>query len=155
MAAVIGLGLMWATYLITASARDLDFPGFGSMLTWWLVRAVVLVIGAGLGGFALAMILRSTMVTVALLAVYAVVGEALVATLPVSRVASFSPASNVIAWLRDGVRVFDPTVHCPVTSTTCTKTYELTLASGALYLGLLLGAALVVSLLTFRRRDVP
>lgn len=156
VASAILLGLMWVTYLVAANARGITVgQTLGVDIGWWYARAVLLVVGAALGGYAVAMLLRSVLGAVALLGIYAVVGEALVGTLPVSRVASVSPASNVIAWLRDGVRVFDPTVECPAASGTCTRTYELTLASGATYLGVLLAAALVVSWLVFRRRDIP
>ncbi|MFT4010178.1 MAG: hypothetical protein QM655_09090 [Nocardioidaceae bacterium] len=149
------LGLMWATYLGTMNERGNPVSAaLAGDIGWWYARAVLLVVGAALGGYALAMLLRSVLGTVALLGIYAVVGEALVGTLPISKVASASPASNVIAWLRDGVRVFDPTIECPAGGGACTRTYELTLASGATYLGALLALVLLISWLAFRRRDI-
>ncbi len=68
------------------------------------VRGTLLAGGAALGGYALTMLLRRTVATLAVLFAYAVGGEALVASLPMDRAGDWSLANNVLAWLHDGTR---------------------------------------------------
>ncbi len=102
------------------------------------------------------MLLRSTVGTLALLFFYSVGGEALVANLPVDRVSQWSLANNVFAWLDNGIQLYDESITCTGPQIQgCDQSYTLGLEHGATYLGVMLVAALVVSLLMFRRRDVP
>ncbi len=61
----------------------------------------------------------------------------------------------MFAWVQDGVRVFDQDVGCPPGGAVCDQTYTVSLLHGAAYLGVLLVAALLLSALAFRRRDIP
>lgn len=118
------------------------------------VRAVLLAGVAGLGGFALGMLLRSTVATLIVLFAVAAGGEALVPLLPVDRSATWSLANNVFAWLRDGVRVLDRGPSCGPGQASCAQHVGVSLVHGASYLGVLLGVTLLLSLVLFRRRDV-
>ena len=118
------------------------------------VRAALLAGVAGLGGFALGMLLRGTLATLAVLFAVAAGGEALVPLLPVDRSPMWSLGTNVFAWLHDGVRVFDPAAGCGPGQPGCSPQVAVSLVHGASYLGVLLGVVLLVSVALFRRRDV-
>ncbi len=152
--AVIVVGF-WAALGAVASARDVPV----TRETWTLVaetagRGLGLVAAATLGGFALTMALRHTVATLGLLFGYAVVGEGLAASLPFEKMSQWSISNNVLAWLHDGFAVNDRSLCADVTGP-CSSTYVLSFQHAAVYLGGLLLLAVVASLLTFRRRDVP
>jgi ABC-2 type transport system permease protein len=164
VAAFLGTGLsalvlvvaFWLALSLTAESRGIHTGATVQEAIRWLAgRGVLLAAVAGLGGFALTMLVRHTVGTLAILFAYAAGGEALLALLPVERPGRFSPASNVFAWVRDGVRVFDPSVTCTPTQQVCEQQFRLSLAHGATYLGILLVLAMGLSLLSFARRDVP
>lgn len=163
MAVVLGVSLSaaavtagyWLSLLLVARARRLPVPtGLVQDIALHGSRSVLLAAACALGAFALTMALRSTMVTLALLFAYAVAGEALWASLPFARASQWSLATNVQAWIRNGVEVFDESI-CGPTRQGCDPTYVLSGAHGAAYLGALLLVAVLLSLLTFPRRDVP
>jgi hypothetical protein len=163
VAVVIGVTLaagavvagFWAGLWLVAESRGLST----SADTWSLVlgtsgRGLGLVAGVALGSFALTMLLRHTVGTLGLLFGYAVAGEGLAASLPFDRMSQWSLSQNVLAWLQDGVEVFDDSI-CGDAAGACNPVYVLTLAHAATYLGVLLLLATVVSLAAFRLRDIP
>ena len=156
LAAGLLIGTFWVALTLVADSRGLAPSGDvlrDIRLTAW--RGTLLAGGAALGGYALTMLLRRTIATVAVLFAYAAAGEALVVSLPMSRAGDWSLANNVLAWVRDGTRVFDDDIRCAPSLDVCDQSYQLGLGHGATYLGVLLLATLVVSVLVFRRRDVP
>lgn len=155
-AALVLVGGFWVALYVSAEARG--YSPAASVLRdvgWSGARGVLLAGVAGLGGFALSMLLRSTVATLALLFAYAAAGEALVPLLPVDRSSTWSLGNNVFAWLRDGVRVYDDSVVCRPTQPDCVQQLTVSLAHGVVYLGVLLLVTLLASVLLFRRRDVP
>jgi ABC-2 type transport system permease protein len=156
VAAGLLIGGFWVTLTLVADARGLA-PSDDVLrdIRWTALRGTVLVGGAALGGYALTMLLRRTIATVAVLFAYAAAGEALVVSLPIQRASDWSLANNVLAWVRDGTRVFDDDIRCAPSLDVCDQSYQLGLGQGAAYLGVLLLATLAVSVLAFRRRDVP
>jgi hypothetical protein len=88
---------------------------------------------------------------VALVFAVAAGGEALLPLLPVDRSGAWSPGTNVFAWLHGGVRIVDPSAAC---GAGCGQQVGVSLAHGATYLAVLLGVALLLSVVLFRRRDV-
>jgi hypothetical protein len=155
-AAVLLVGF-WVALYLAADARGISTGAAAQeQIRWMSARGVALAGLGGLGGYALTMLVRHTVGTLALLFVYAAGGEALLALAPVEESARFSLSNNVFAWIRDGVRVYDASVVCsPTQSMDCDQRLTITLAHGATYLGVLLLVTLVVSALLFRRRDVP
>lgn len=155
--AALLLAAFWTALALVARARGIPTePEAVTQILWESGRGVALAAAGGLGGFALTMLLRHTVGTLALLFAYAAGGEALLALLPVDGSARFSPTYNVFAWIRDGVRVYDQSLACtPSQGPTCDQRLTITLLDGATYLGVLLLVTLVVSALLFRRRDVP
>ena len=157
VAAAVLVVAFWAALWLAADARGLATSAqVQEQIRWMAVRGIALAGLGGLGGYALTMLLRHTVGTLALLFVYAAGGEALLALAPVEGSARFSLSNNVFAWIRDGVRVYDQSVVCaPSQPMTCDQRLTISLAHGATYLGVLLLLTLVVSALVFRRRDVP
>jgi len=164
LAAFVGTGIsalvlivaFWLALYLTAQSRGIDTGATVQEAIRWLAgRGVLLAAVAGLGGFALTMLVRHTVGTLAILFAYAAGGEALLALLPIEHSGRFSPASNVFAWIRDGVRVFDPSVTCTPTQQVCEQQFHLSLTHGATYLGILLVLAMGLSVFSFARRDIP
>ena len=151
------LAAFWTTLALVADARGIATgSGAVSPIVRESLRGVALAGAGGLGGYALTMLLRHTVGTLALLFAYTAGGEALLALLPVDGSARFSPTYNLFAWINGGVRVFDQSVVCsPSQGPTCDQRLSITMVAGATYLGVLLLVTLVLSAVLFRRRDVP
>lgn len=150
LAAAVVLGGFWlAMYLVAADRGVPHGSGVVHDLGWHLVRAVVLAMGAGLGAFALTMLFRHSVATLALLFAYAIGGELVVSLLPVDGVARWTLGNNVFGWLETRLEFF----ACSRLGSDCTRTYISHLDSG-LYLLALLLVAVAASWLTFRRQDV-
>lgn len=146
----------WLVLWSAAQARGLDTSAAVlDDVLWSSVRGVTLATAAALGGYALTMLLRSTLAAVAVVFGFAVVGEALVMSVPVHLATRWSLVNNVFAWLDGGTRVFDTDVTCAPGRGGCEQAYVLGAGHGAAYLGLLLLAALLTSWWSFRRRDIP
>ncbi len=159
LATLVVVGLLvtafWVSILLTAQARGLPLSAtVQQQVGWMAARGVLLAAMAALGGFALTMLLRHTVGTLALLFAYAVGGEAVVTVLPVQRAGDWSVANNVFAWLKDGTRVFDDGIRCAPSMHVCDRSYHLPLTHGLAYLAVLLAVTLLVSWWAFRRRDV-
>lgn len=155
VAAAVLVGGFWLALLLAARARGIDVPAGMQNDVWWTAaRGVALASGGALGGYALTMLLGSTVATLAVLFGYAVGGEALLLTLAFDRVSRFSLAQNVLAWVGDGKRVVDRDVTCLPGLAGCEKSYLLGMGHGAAYLGVLLGVTVVLSWAWFRRREV-
>lgn len=154
---LVALVALWSCYAVVAGARDITVAaGTAELIRGDLLRAVAVAAAGGLGGYALSMLFRSTTGTVALVFVVAVAGEILINLLPLEGRMRFSPSSNVFAVLRDGVEVFDPSVSCAAVGAGEDCGYvNVGLAHGATYLACFLTLAVVVSVWSFRRRDVP
>jgi hypothetical protein len=154
--AAVLLVVYWVVLYLVADARGIATGAtVQDQIRWLSARGVALAGLAGAGAYALTMLLRHTVGTLALLFAYAAGGEALLSVLPIDRAARFSPTTNVMAWLRHGVRVYDDTIVCRPGLGPCDQRYPVSLLHGATYLGLLLVLTLLVSALVFRRRDVP
>ncbi len=154
LVAVVVLGGYWLALGAFAQARDIAVPSAHvSEVAWHVVRAVALAMGAGLGGFALTMIFRHTVATLALLFVYSVGGEIAVNLLPFEGAGRWSVGNNVIGWLATHHRYLDTTIDC-TPGERCSSMQVMTHLEAGLFLGILLLVAVAVSLLWFRRRDV-
>lgn len=153
LSAAVVVAAFWAALWLVAESRGLST----SAATWTLLldtsgRGLGLVAGVALGSFALTMLLRHTVGTLGLLFGYAVAGEGLAASLPFDKMSQWSLSKNVLAWIQDGVDVYDESI-CG--DAPCDPFYVLTLCHSATYLGVLLLVAVVTSLVAFRARDVP
>lgn len=116
------------------------------------IRAVALIVGTAAGGYGLAMLFRSSLGALGLVAGYAIAGEAVLRA-TFQDVDSILLSSRVIAFL-DGEYVYyrAPDV-CSPDSCEYVAT-RITALEGGVVLGILLVLVLAASLLLFRRRDV-
>ena len=133
LVAAVLLAGFWVALTLVAQARGIGTdPAVRDQIVGMSLRGVALAACGGLGGYALTMLLRHTVGTLALLFAYAAGGEALLALLPVDGSSRYSPTYNVFAWLRDGVRVYDQSVVCrPGQGPSCDQRLAITLFDGA------------------------
>ena len=150
----------WLAILATASARDI-FVGPAAMVDIWthVLRAGILGAVAGLGAYALTMLLRSTVASLAVLAAYAIVGDFLLNVLPIADAERIAVTTNGLAWLQ-GTFTYYSYERCGGGAVTfsggqgCQASVLVTQAQGGLFLGLLLVVIVAASLVRFQRRDV-
>ncbi len=143
----LGLGLVAESRGIDTSSAD------ATHLVWHVARGVGLGMAAGLGAFALTMIFRHTVATLALLFVYAVGGEILVNLLPLDGVGRWSVGNNAVGWLALHHEYYDPSITC-ARAPDCSTTQVMSHLEAGTFLGVLLAISVVVSLVWFNRRDV-
>jgi hypothetical protein len=153
VASAVILAAYWVALYLVADARGIPTgAAVQEHIRWFAARGVVLASLGALGGYALTMLLRHTVGTLALMFGYVVAGEALVANLPIDHAGRWSVANNVFAWLDNGTQVYDPRMPC---LQDCNQMFTVTLAQGVEYLGVLLLLVVVLSMVLFRRRDIP
>ena len=146
----------WLALYVAAEARDIATPVSAlEQIAWLSLRGVALSALGALGGFALTMLVRHTVGTLAVMFVYSVGGEALTAALPFPGVARLSLVNNLFAWLLDGHEYYDSSINCDAGQNMCDQTALLTLSEGATYLAILLLVVVFASMVSFLRRDVP
>jgi hypothetical protein len=151
---LVVLSGFWLAVGVVAQARDISMPTSEvTEVVWHVLRAVVLAMGAGVGVFALTMIFRHTVATLALLFVYSVGGEIVVNLLPFEGAGRWSVGNNAFGWLATNHRYFDATISC-TPGERCSSMQVMTHLEAGSFLGILLVISVVVSLAWFRRRDV-
>ncbi len=100
--ALVAIGGFWLIIGLVANGRGVDVSSAEvTHVAWHVVRATALAMGAGLGAFALTMIFRHTVATLALLFVYSIGGEIVVNLLPFEGAARWSLGNNAVGWLAD------------------------------------------------------
>lgn len=108
VAATVIVAAFWVALHITAELRGISTGAtVRADIGWTAGRGVLLAASGALGGYALTMLVRHTVGTLAVMFAYAVGGEALTASLPIEGAGRWSLANNVFAWLRDGHRYYD------------------------------------------------
>jgi hypothetical protein len=161
-AVVLGTGLVtlvtvagfWVAIGLVAGGEGLTLPSADvGHVAWHVVRTVALGMGAGLGGFALTMIFRHTVATLALLFVYAVGGEILVNLLPFEGAGRWSVGNNTYGWLARSHSYLDSSIDC-APGERCSQLQVMTHLEAGSFLLVILVVAVALSLLSFRRRDV-
>ena len=152
--ALVVISGFWLILGVVAQARDIPIPsGDVSQVVWHVVRATALAMGAGLGAFALTMVFRHTVATLALLFVYSIGGEIVVNLLPFEGAGRWSIGNNALGWLAPHYAYFDATIVC-TPGESCSSTQLMTHLEAGTFLGTLLLVVVVVSLAWFSRRDV-
>ena len=153
---VVVVGAFWLVLAVVAQVRGIvTSPETWSAIRGDAVRGVALAALGGLGAYALTMLVRHTVGTLAVLFAYAVGGELLIATLPIEGIGRWSLLNNVSAWLFDGHSYFDPSLPCDPGLQYCDQMAHLGLDGAAVFLMALLLAVAAASVMSFRRRDVP
>jgi ABC-2 type transport system permease protein len=152
--ALVVISAFWLILALVAQARGVSVPSRDvTHVGWHVLRATVLAMGAGLGGFALTVIFRHTVAALALLFVYSIGGEIVVNVLPFEGAARYSVGNNALGWLSPHYRYFDASIVCSPNQR-CSSIQVMTHLESGTFLGILLVIAVVVSLVWFNRRDV-
>jgi ABC-2 type transport system permease protein len=137
-----------------AQARGITVPSRDvTHVLWHVLRATVLAMGAALGAFALTMIFRHTVATLALLFVYSLGGEIVVNLLPFEGAGRWSVGNNALGWLATHYVYFDASITC-TPGERCSSSQVMTHLESGTFLGILLLISVVLSLVWFNRRDV-
>jgi hypothetical protein len=152
--ATVTIGGFWLAMYLVAVDRDVPHgSGLMSDVGWHVLRAGLFARGAALGAFALTMLFRHSVATLALLFTYSVGGEILAFLVPVDNVGRWTLGNNVFGWLETRMEYFDPTARC-ARNGVCADLQHIGHLQGGLYLSVLLVVAVVLSSWAFRRRDV-
>lgn len=152
--ALLTIGGFWLAMYLVAVNRDVPHgSAVMSDVGWHLLRAVLFAIGASLGAFALTMLFRHSVATLALLFAYSVGGEILAVLVPVDDVGRWTLGNNVFGWLETRMQFFDPSAHCARLGD-CEGMQHIGHLQGGVYLLALLALVVAVSLVVFARRDV-
>jgi len=152
--ALVTVGGFWLALYLVAVHRDVPHgSGVMSNVGWHLLRAVLFAIGASVGSFALTMLFRYAVATLALLFAVSVGGEILAFLVPVDSIGRWTLGNNVFGWLETRMEFFDPNTRC-ARAGTCDDLAHIGHLQGGLYLVILLAVAVAVSVLSFQRRDV-
>lgn len=152
VSAVVLGGFWLAMYLL---AEDRGVPHGSAIVddvSWHFARAVVFCTGAALGAFALTIIFRHAAATLGLLFAVSIGGEVVLALATVDGIVRWTVGANVFGWLQTRLVYVDTGLHCGLAE--CSQRERLTHPDAGLYLLTLLVVAMVVSVLTFRRRDL-
>jgi hypothetical protein len=162
--AVLVLAVFWAVVLAVAASSGVDPDGQTVVdVLQHAGRGTVMVVVAALGGYGLTMLTRSTVFTVATLAVVAVAGGLLFGLVADGDL-RYEPATNALALVNGRAEFYRqvppecyelPRRPAGLTLDDCRETVEVRQGAAALYYGVglsLLGAASAAS---YRRRDVP
>jgi ABC-2 type transport system permease protein len=152
------LAAYWGGLWLVAESRNLQASGH----QWELIRnsalrGSVLVAFAGLGGYAMTMLFRSTVATLGVLFATTVGGSLVIVAVLGAEAQRWLLPTNFGAVVFNGYDYFGAS---EVTCTgefgdSCTGMEHLTLEQGAVYLGVIVLGGVVLSLWSFRRRDVP
>jgi hypothetical protein len=146
----------WVTLYLVAESRGIPTGATVQESIRWMAGRGALLAGVGaVAGYALTMLLRHTVGTLGLLFAYVAAGEAIIALLPVEGIGRWSLGYNVMGWLHDGYSYWDQSLPCKGGGFDCDRTALLTLGEAVVYLGPLLLLVMLVSMLSFRRRDIP
>jgi ABC-2 type transport system permease protein len=148
----------WGGLLALAHLRDLPVPdGVVSDVYAQALRATVLATLAGVAGYVLTMLFRSTVATLGILFAVAVAVPILFTVFVFPGHISLQPQNNGWALIKGGVEITDYDDDSCWDDPTDTEgcIVEITTAESSLYFGSLLVVTGVPSLLLYRRRDVP
>ncbi|GAB3022974.1 hypothetical protein GCM10011376_38840 [Nocardioides flavus (ex Wang et al. 2016)] len=152
------LALFWGGAALLASSRDIA-AGPGVWSTIWETQARgVLAIGlAGLLGYALTMLFRSTVATLSLMFGVAIAGSLLVVAILGDDAVRWLLPTNFLAFVLGGFPYYDPSacVQAPDGSVTGSCERVLSAVGGGTVLGVVVVAAVALSMWATQRRDVP
>jgi ABC-2 type transport system permease protein len=161
LAVVLGGGVVgaasllayWGGLWLLANIRGIDVPhGVLSDVATYAARALLLAVGAALLAYALTMLFRNTVATLGVLFGINLLAPLLLSTSALSNAERWMPHVNFTAVLQGGTTYYDPDL------TDCAGgicQVSLSATSALVYFGVVLLVVVVVSVWSFRRRDVP
>ena len=151
----LGLAAFWVPVLLVALQRDITVSGaLQEQVGWHLLRTLALGMVAAVLAYALTMLFRHTGATLALLFGASVAAEVLLSLLPISGAGRISPSHNAFAWLLGETSYYDPTITCPGAGD-CQQLRTLTMWPAGLLIAVVFVVVVLVSVVSFRRRDLP
>lgn len=149
----------WSGLIALAQSRDIDLAdGQTDRIYGQVLRGAVLAAFAGLGGYALTMLFRSTVATLGILFAVSIAGPLLIVLLSFPGSQRLLPQNNAAAVILGGIRFIDYENDACLEGDSDTRNecvIKISTTGGALYFGGLLLVAGVPSMLSFRLRDVP
>lgn len=152
--AAVVLAAFWTGLWLIAESRDIVTPEqIIDAIIGRVLRGAPLVAAAALGAFALTTLFRSTVVTLGVLFVVAIIGPMLIAVTGLDL--RWMPQLNFIAVLNDGTTYFDEEAATTCRNLPRCAIRQISLTDGVLYLGGSLLLTATASIASFRRRDVP
>lgn len=167
--AVVVQSLFWLGLGLVAASRGIEVPGsvIGE-IAWMIARSTGVVGLAALTGYALTMLVRSTVFTLGVTFAISAGGSVLVAALPLGPGKErWMPPINLLAviqgragyWVEPPAECFtrgaDPSTYDAAMRQLCNGQATLTVWDGLVFLLVPALLVVVVSLWSFRRRDVP
>jgi len=151
----LGLVAFWVPVRLVALQRDIAVAGeLQADIGWHLVRTLVLAVVGAVLAYGLTMLFRHTVATVALLFGASVAAEILLSLLPFSGSGRISPSHNAFAWLLGETQYYDSTITCSGAGG-CDQVRTLEMWPAGLLIGVVFVVVMLVSLVSFRRRDLP
>ena len=158
VAGAVALLVFWSAIGVLVAQRDISVePGQWAVVRNTAARGVLLVALSGFLGYALTMLLRSTVATLAIgLGVAAAGSIAVLATFGEGAQRWLLP-TNAYAVLDNGYEyyVWSPACDVMVQGGANPCTHTISLGAGATYLAVVLAVVVVASVMSFRRRDLP
>lgn len=151
--AVLVLGIaMLVSFTAAVAWSDVSWTGTDSWhAAYATARGIAVVVASAVVGVAMTLALRATIATVGLVLGYALVGETLLRAVAQQAVEPWLLSSHLVAFLRGRLVLRD---YSEVTGRGRPDVTVLHVQTSAYYLGALLLALLLVTWVTFRRRDV-
>lgn len=151
----------WGAMALLARSRGIDVrPDVPELIAASSGRAVLVIAAAAVGAYAITMLVRSTVFTLGAMFAVVVGATLLLALVGVSE--AWFPNKNLGAVIWNGTSYYvEPPPGCftpsgrPAEGLDCDSMRRLGLWTGVRNLGVLLGAAVALSMWSFRRRDVP
>lgn len=166
LAAVV-MTLYWAGLHLVAASRDIDAPdGFTGEVAWMVARTSVLTGLGAVAGYAVTMLVRSTVFTLGALFAVSTLSTFLIAAIPFGADKErWMPPVNVLAVIMGRVTYYrEPPLECATGDPTtwdasmqemCNSQVVVSVWDGLVYLLVPLVLVVALSLWSFRRRDVP
>ena len=152
------LAVFWGGAALLASSRDIAAaPGVWSAIWETQARGVLAIAVAGLLGYALTMLFRSTVATLSLMFGVAIAGSMVVVAILGDSAARWLLPTNFLAFVLGGFSYYDPTACTQSSDGSVTGSCERVLPAvdGGIVLGVLVVVAVGLSLWSTQRRDVP
>jgi ABC-2 type transport system permease protein len=152
------LAVFWGGAALLASSRDVAAaPGTWGDIGETQARGVLAIGVGGLLGYALTMLFRSTVATLSLMFGVAIAGSLLVVAILGDNAARWLLPTNFLAFVLGGFSYYDPSActQSPDGSVTGSCERVLPAVDGGVVLGVVVVAAVALSLWSIQRRDVP
>jgi hypothetical protein len=145
--------LYWGGLWLLANVRGIDVPhSVIADVATHASRALLLAVGAALLAYALTMLFRNTVATLGVLFGINLLAPLLLSSSGINNAERWMPHVNFTAVLQDGTTYYNPDLS-DCAGEICQE--SLSSAAGLTYFAVALVVVVVVSVWSFRRRDVP